>query len=411
LKRAIDTFALLRWINKKRFPWCKSQMTTTRDDFLRKIGQSDNLSVIFQLTDRCVLSCRYCFAKGTLSHSVNGWLAQGVLERAVQQSFGTRHKSVTFEWTGGEPFLSGIELFRTVKMLQDKYANKTFHNVVQTSGYLLDKELIDYLVEHEFRISVTIDGTRDVHNFNRPASSGKPSFAKILDTRKYIVGKQGFCGFISTVTKKNIGKEAEILELFRSLGVNAFHSNPYVYFAKNRVKDRKAAISNEDFARYFINQFNAWYAKADTYPTPITIEHILKSILRNAGVRNTICTYGGRCLTNYIAVMPNGDAYLCPKFAGLSEMRLGNVNREPIGEILSIEAPKMKALIRERVAAINDCERDGCKYLHVCNGGCPYLSLIKSGGRNIRERDRLCKGKTMLYDYMRGVVDILKSET
>ena len=125
-------------------------MTTTRDDFLRKIGQSDNLSVIFQLTDRCVLSCRYCFAKGTLSHSVNGWLAQGVLERAVQQSFGTRHKSVTFEWTGGEPFLSGIELFRTVKMLQDKYANKTFHNVVQTSGYLLDKELIDYLVEHEF---------------------------------------------------------------------------------------------------------------------------------------------------------------------------------------------------------------------------------------------------------------------
>src|ERR1035437_2478993 len=162
-------------------------MITTKDDFLRKLGQSDNLSVIFQLTDRCVLSCKYCFAKGTLSDTPNGWLAQGVLEQAVLQSFGTRHESVTFEWTGGRPLLAGIKLFKTAKTLQDKYANKGFHNVVQTSGYLLDKELIDYLVENEFRISVTIDGTREVHNFNRPANGGKPSFDKKLETRKKIV--------------------------------------------------------------------------------------------------------------------------------------------------------------------------------------------------------------------------------
>src|ERR1039457_299943 len=106
-------------------------MTTTKKDFIQKIGMSDRLSVIFQLTDRCVLSCRYCFAKGLLTHSPNGWFVQGVLERAIKQSFGTRHKSVTFEWTGGEPFLAGISLFRRVKAFQDQHANKSFHNVIQ----------------------------------------------------------------------------------------------------------------------------------------------------------------------------------------------------------------------------------------------------------------------------------------
>lgn len=39
-------------------------------NFKKSLYESTNLSVIFQLTDKCVLSCKYCFARGAHLGSV-----------------------------------------------------------------------------------------------------------------------------------------------------------------------------------------------------------------------------------------------------------------------------------------------------------------------------------------------------
>ena len=36
----------------------------TREEYISRLNECTGLNVIFQLTDKCVLSCRYCFAKG-----------------------------------------------------------------------------------------------------------------------------------------------------------------------------------------------------------------------------------------------------------------------------------------------------------------------------------------------------------
>ena len=88
---------------------------TSRATFLNKLGMSNSLNVIFQLTDRCVLSCKYCFAKGSHSEfGKNTLMSTELLVKAIMQSFGTHHEEVVFEWTGGEPFLAGIKLFNTL---------------------------------------------------------------------------------------------------------------------------------------------------------------------------------------------------------------------------------------------------------------------------------------------------------
>ena len=378
----------------------------TKEQYISRLEECNGLNVIFQLTDKCVLSCKYCFARG--AHEGNlATFKTDILELAIKQAFETKHSHVVFEWTGGEALLVGIDFFRKVVEFQKKYATKSYENGVQTSGNLYDEELFDFLIENDFAISTTIDGTPEIHNQNRPTHDNKPSFDNVQRTRKYIMDKGQSCGFISTITKNNLGYEKEMLEFFSGLGIHSFHSNPYIYYSKNKVKDQAIALTTKDFARYFIAEFNAWIERGKVEPIPITIDDILKCLKSHRPSHNTICTYGGRCLTNFIALTPNGDAYNCPKFTGSQNMILGNITERDIKDILSPDSPQMTKMIDDRVAAINECEKNNCGYFYICNGGCPYHSFIASDGENVRHLDCLCEGKQLLFQYLESVLGCL----
>lgn len=377
----------------------------TKGEYISRLNNCSGLNVIFQLTDKCVLSCKYCFAKG--SHGEVHTFKTDILEKAIKQAFETKHKHVTFEWTGGEPLLVGMEFYKKVVEFQKKYATKPYDNGVQTSGNLFDIELIDFLIQHSFSISTTLDGTEEIHNQNRPTNDNKPSFQNVQSTRKYIEEKSGSCGFISTVTKNNLGHEKEILDFFQKQKINSFHSNPYIFFSKNKVKDEEIALSTEDYARYFISEFNAWVENGKVEPIPRTINDIIKCLECKRPIDNTICTYGGRCLTNFIALTPNGDAYNCPKFTGSQNMILGNITESNIKDILSPDSPQMSKMIDDRVMAINECEKKNCGYFYICNGGCPYHSFIASDGEDVRHLDCLCEGKLLLFKYLDSVLNCL----
>lgn len=375
--------------------------------FKEALNNCTHLSVIFQVTDKCVLSCKYCFAKG--AHlGENPRISSQLLEKVISQAFLTNHPNVTFEWTGGEAFLMGINFYKDVISLQKKYATKPYSNCIQTSGYLFNRELIDYLLNNNFDISVTIDGTKQIHDANRPSQSGEGSFDQVIATRDYIKKIKGECGFISTITKNNLGHEREMLDFFRKLGIYSFHSNPYIYFDKNLVKDKSLALDNNDYAKYFISQFNAWYQSGQLEPIPHTIDYFISGLSSKKSPSFTLCTFGGRCLTNFITITPNGDCYNCPKFTGHQNMLIGNINKMSIPQMLDMETnKKMRDLIEQRMEAIHKCELSNCRFAFLCNGGCPYLSYIASNGENLSEKDCICKGKTLLLEYLESVKDII----
>ncbi len=377
-----------------------------RKEYISRLEECHALNVIFQLTDKCVLSCKYCFAKGTHRDKVSTF-NDSILELAIKQAFETRHKHVTFEWTGGEPLLVGLDFFKKVIFYQKKYATKSYHNGVQTSGNLLDTTLIDFLLENDFSISTTIDGVEEAHNKNRPTNKNTPSFSNVQKTRQYIQDKGYDCGFICTITKNNLGTEKKMLDFIRSQKIQSFHCNPYIYYSKNKVKDSTIALSNTDYSKFFISEFNAWVEGGKLHPIPITISDIIKCLTSNKPISQTICTYGGRCLSNFIAIIPNGDVYNCPKFTGSENMKLGNITTQDINSILSYSSPKMNNLIDQRVKAINNCFKTKCKFFFICNGGCPYHSFIASNGENVSYTDCLCEGKKTVYQYLNNVIECI----
>ena len=89
-------------------------------------------------------------------------------------------------------------------------------------------------------------------------------------------------------------------------------------------------------------------------------------------------------------------------------MRLGNLYENKIAEILDADQnPVMKDLLEQRVKILNKYLDNSCRFAFLCNGGCPYLAYIASGGMNVSEKDCTCEGKSMVMEYIESVRNAL----
>ena len=111
----------------------------------------------------CNLDCKYCFylEKENLYPGTTKWaMSEDVLDSYIRQYIDSQHsRFVTFAWQGGEPTLLGVDYFRHILALQEKYANgKKIENTLQTNGTLLDDRWCEFLRENQFLVGISIDG-------------------------------------------------------------------------------------------------------------------------------------------------------------------------------------------------------------------------------------------------------------
>lgn len=358
--------------------------------FLKYLGQSHKLNVITAVTRECVLKCTYCFA--TDPNKKFAIVSDDLLEKIIGGAFDTGRKKIQFEWTGGEALLGGRIFYEKVLKYQRKYKQRgvVFSNSVQTSGVVYNENLYDFLVKKGFSISLTIDGPPDLHNANRPVKNGAPSFDKVLKSLNYLKKIQGYCGAIATVTKKSIGREKETFNYLRSIGVKGFHSNHYVYDSNKPIKSSEDAIDSDDYYNFFSEQLKSYIECDDTSFNLRQIRYFMQSLM---GIEcAALCSFCGRCLTNFIHIDSEGNAAICGRFVGYDEHVLGNINDAPIKSLLSPKNSRMNRYIGERMSCINKCEKEKCKFIRTCQYGCPYMSFI-SDNSSISKKDYLCAGK------------------
>lgn len=376
-------------------------MLSNKETFQKKLSQSRSFNLIVSATRDCVLECAYCYASDPKRISARYDFSDVILEKLVREAFDVRHNSITFEWTGGEPLLLGQKFYERVLQLQEAHARpgKEYENVIQTSGALYDENLYDFLINNEFSISLTIDGPKDIHDAHRPMHGGCGSFDIVMKSFDYLKKKQGHCGVLCTMTKRSAREAGRIFDFYRSSGIESWHTNPYVYDWRKAVKDKSLGLSPEEYAAFFIEQFEHWLKVDDKRLHPSTIKYLAEGL---GGMQcATKCSHGGRCLTNFLNIDSDGNAYICPKFLGMKEHRLGNITDSTISELISPGNPRMAAYIEERFCAVNSCEKEGCDFVAVCNSGCPYGSNLAGQNESISHRDVLCQGKRLVYEHVK----------
>lgn len=141
---------------------------------------SPRLDLSILPTHRCNCRCVYCyedFQDGILSAA-----AQEKLVRFVKDKLQTC-SSLHVGWFGGEP-LAGMDVIRNLSqqfMALCKDLHKPYSASITTNGTLLTYETFTELQKYRvLTYQITIDGTKSVHDMQRPLAGGGSSYDMVM---------------------------------------------------------------------------------------------------------------------------------------------------------------------------------------------------------------------------------------
>ncbi|MEN8908019.1 MAG: Cys-rich peptide radical SAM maturase CcpM [Clostridiales bacterium] len=142
----------------------------------------DNLinSVTLQVTQDCNFRCRYCvFSDGSsnrdhskkkMSFDVAKKSIKFLINHSIDNSF------VSLGFYGGEPLIEMNIIKKCVQYCKIHGEGKNIIYNMTTNGSLLNKENAKFLVENNFRLTVSLDGNKNINDKNRVFKGGKGTF-------------------------------------------------------------------------------------------------------------------------------------------------------------------------------------------------------------------------------------------
>ena len=180
----------------------------------------------------CNLDCAYCFFldKEVLYPGSKFRMSEPVLEQYVRQLIEAHQTNdVNIAWQGGEPTLMGLDFYRRVLVLVEKYRRPgmNFLHTMQTNGTLLNDEWAAFFKEHNFLIGISIDGPRVLHDAYRVDKGGKPTFDNVMRGLRLLQKHGVDFNVLTTVNRANADFPLEVYRFLPRRGrddLDAVHS-------------------------------------------------------------------------------------------------------------------------------------------------------------------------------------------
>ena len=167
------------------------------EEFINSRIKKGCRQLIIELTQSCNFRCKYCVFSECYSEMrtfTNKKAEWNIIKKAIdyymnynldcQKYNPTLTPAITFY--GGEPLLEFNLLKKSIEYINSTYA-KSFSKIdyaLTTNGYLLNDEIINFLLVNKVFITISFDGNEKTHNRNRVLSNDKGTFAKVYDNFK-----------------------------------------------------------------------------------------------------------------------------------------------------------------------------------------------------------------------------------
>lgn len=323
----------------------------------------------------CNLDCGYCYylhKDGLYPQSEDFRMRPDVLEHFIQDyiaaSPGPR---VDFAWQGGEPTLMGLDFFRRVVALQEKFLPLGVRctNALQTNGTLLDEQWCAFLREQRFLVGISLDGPARCHDAYRVDKAGRPTHAAVERGLALLQSHGVEYNVLCTVNRFNSTHPLEVYRYFRERGVGWLQFIPIVeHLGGMQVSER--SVLPEDYGAFLIAVFDEW-VRHDIGTVFVQLFEEWASVW--AGMPAGLCVLRETC-GRALAMEHNGDVYACDHFVS-PEYRLGNLAQTPLAELAA--AATQEAFGTEKREGLPAACR-ACAYRFACNGGCPKDRFARS---------------------------------
>lgn len=331
--------------------------------------------LVLHLTDYCNLHCRYCFIEGNIPESYERQnMAEEVIEKAIDK-FGKVINGKSFPkppsivFYGGEPLVNwkvmkhGLEYLRRNQEKGSLPAE--IDKILITNGILITSEIAKELKKHEVMVSVSIDGSKEIHDLNRVFRNGKGSFQKTMVGFR-ILQQAGLRPTVSCVlSKESLEHASDIIHWLVGLGIRALGFNhvsivPHVssYDPVYEVNFGEALLRVQEIIQ-------------EEYPDVYErrMNHKINAFL-DRRILKADCTGCGE----QMSVSPDGQIGICQGYMGSRETFSGSVfdaEYDPTIDPVFIEWSQRSPL------NMPQCYQ--CPALATCGGGCPRNADFLNG--------------------------------
>ena len=353
----------------------------------------------------CNLDCGYCYylhKEDSIPDLATGRMSEELLEEFTRQYIaGQDVDTILFNWHGGEPALLGLDFYRKAVQLQQKYAGgKRIENDFQTNGTLLNDEWCEFFKQNNFRLGLSLDGPKHLHDRVRRGKGNTPTCDQVCRAARLLQKHEVPFSVLTVVSSANAEHPAEVYQfLTEELGCKSLQWLPCVQRKDFRmvasghwdeatmpIKGTAAArpgtpdsvvtdwsVDPDDWGEFLCQTFDLWIKNGFG---KVTIHWFESFVAQWMGLPAQICNLAGVCGRSLVTMEKDGSLYSCDHFV-YPEHRLGNLcdgDRQLVDMVYSEKQREFGT--NKHKTLPDDCRR--CKYNFACNGECPKNRFIKT---------------------------------
>ncbi|MGM0603490.1 MAG: anaerobic sulfatase maturase [Bacillota bacterium] len=348
----------------------------------------------------CNLNCDYCYynnENNIYNNNDDFKMDLETLEIFIKKYIKSQPGPVVeFIWQGGECTLRGLDFFKKAVELQYKYLPKKWqvNNTIQTNGINLNKQWFDFILENKILIGLSLDGDEEIHDSHRRDFNNRGSYSRAVKTLSKLQQYQIPYNILTVVNKTNVKQAERIYYHFKNLNIKYMQFIPLVNKADTNKKNgnqnmvSSLSITGAEFGEFLITLFDQWIKDfGDIY-----IQIFAETLNAYFGGKTNICVFSQLCGRSPV-IDHLGDLYSCDHFVE-SKYRLGNIKSNSFEAMITSDKQKNFAF-KKRTGLTNRCKK--CKYLFICNGGCPKNRILDIGEEKMH--NFLCNGYYNFFTY------------
>ena len=333
-------------------------------------------TLVLNVTSKCNLSCGYCYEYGedriVEATTKPRFMNEEIAKQSVDFMFAESDDSPTVNLTffGGETLMNFKVLKSALAYARERAGalGKEVNSGLTTNATLLREEVIDWIVENDVGVTVSIDGAREQQDKHRTFSNGMGSYDIIIPNIKQLLARHRRrpVGARVTLTGQNLDVVSIYKHLFEEIGFWE------VGFAPVTTSWQREYSIQDDGFQTLLSGFQT--LAADFLQSALagrrhgfsnvrdTLEELHKGMSK---------AYPCGAGLGLMGVATDGDVALCHRFAGSNTHKLGTV-------FDGVDHTRQDDfLTKHHIANKTDCST--CWARPLCAGGCYHEAHTRYG--------------------------------
>jgi uncharacterized protein len=329
--------------------------------------ESRNLVAWLCLTNRCNLSCQYCYVPSG-SQRMDESTAKRAVNAVYRSALAYGHTRVSLKYAGGEPTLN-FDALQCAQRQAEILSARTgieLDAVILTNGICLKESQIDTLLAHRIQPVISLDGIGSYQDMQRPlAGRVCSSFALVENTLERLMVR-GIAPHISiTITGQSVRGLSELVEYLLE---RQLHFSFNFYREPDGSPNQKTlTLGPNELVEGIEQAFQVIEHRLPAYS-------LLSSLTDRADLQvphTRTCGVG----QNYLVIDYNGNISKCQMEAGYP--------------LTTIDANNPLEVVRADVSRVQNISVDykecrECIWRYRCAGGCPRLTFQYAGRYDAR---------------------------